>query len=215
VECKLRSVNFRRVSDPRRVFRLAFRVTGISDNRYRSNWNLWWLIQEYDVSDCDKFGSTLERRRELLVHLGVSPNQRGNHKQTLRDAWVLMDIHSEDCRRYLRLFGCTWTIDFPQQRMWCMDYCSLSLLNHTSRHLLQHCILCLATSGKRRKKVRFKHKCRDTETIPQLSDWKISIKHGVNVIHSISHLIRANESRNTQFINSTKKLEALLVFADY
>jgi len=43
----------------------------------------------------------------------------------------------------------------------------------------------------------------------------ISIKHGVDVIHSISHLIRANESRNTYFINGAKKLEALLVFADY
>jgi hypothetical protein len=40
VECKLRSVNFRRVSDPRRVFRPAFRVTGISDDSYRSNWDL-------------------------------------------------------------------------------------------------------------------------------------------------------------------------------
>jgi len=40
------------------------------------------------------------------------------------------------------------------------------------------------------------------------------MKHGVNVIHSISHLIKANESRNTQFINGAK-LEALLVFADY
>jgi ABC-type uncharacterized transport system ATPase subunit len=62
---------------------------------------------------------------------------------------------------------------------------------------------------------RFKYKRRYTETITQLSDRKISIKHGVNVIHSISHLIRANESRNTQFINGAKKLEALLVFADY
>jgi len=43
----------------------------------------------------------------------------------------------------------------------------------------------------------------------------ISIKHGVNVIHYFSHLIRANESRNTSFINGAKKLEALLVFADY
>jgi hypothetical protein len=37
VECKLRKVNFRRVSDPRRAFRLAFRVTGISDDWYRSS----------------------------------------------------------------------------------------------------------------------------------------------------------------------------------
>jgi len=62
---------------------------------------------------------------------------------------------------------------------------------------------------------RFKHKPRYNETITQLSDRNISIIHVVNVIHSISHLIRANESRNTQFINGTKKLEALLVFADY
>jgi len=62
---------------------------------------------------------------------------------------------------------------------------------------------------------RFTHKPRYTETITQLSDGKISIKHGVDVIHSISHLIRANESRNTQFINGAKKLEALPVFADY
>jgi len=32
VECKLRCVNFRRESDPRRAFRLAFRVTEISDD---------------------------------------------------------------------------------------------------------------------------------------------------------------------------------------
>jgi hypothetical protein len=62
---------------------------------------------------------------------------------------------------------------------------------------------------------RFKHKRGYTETITQLSNRKISNKHGVNVIHSISNLIWANESRNTQFINGAKKLEALLVFADY
>jgi hypothetical protein len=68
---------------------------------------------------------------------------------------------------------------------------------------------------KKEKGERFKHKPRYTETITQLSDRQISIKHGVDVIHSISHLIRANECRNTQFINSPKKLETLLVFADY
>jgi len=62
---------------------------------------------------------------------------------------------------------------------------------------------------------RFKHKPKYTETISQLSDLKIPIKHGVDVIHSITHLIRANESRNTQFINGAKKPEALLEFADY
>jgi len=41
----------------------------------------------------------------------------------------------------------------------------------------------------------------------------ISIKHGVGVIHYFLHLIRANESRNTQFINGAKKLEELLLYA--
>jgi len=36
VECKLRSVNFSRVSDARRAFRPAFRITGIYNERYRS-----------------------------------------------------------------------------------------------------------------------------------------------------------------------------------
>jgi len=62
---------------------------------------------------------------------------------------------------------------------------------------------------------RFKHKPRYTETITQLTYQKISIKHGVDVIHSISHLIRAKERRNTQCINGAKKLEALFVFVDY
>jgi len=117
VECILRRVNYSRVSDPRRVFRQPFSVTGISDDRYRSNWDLWWLIQDYDGSDCDTFWSMSERRRELWVHLGVSLNQPGNYKQTLKNAWIVMDNHLEDCRRYLRLFGCTWAIEFPQQRI--------------------------------------------------------------------------------------------------
>jgi hypothetical protein len=36
VECKLRSVNFRRVSDPRRAFRPDLGVTAISDDSYGS-----------------------------------------------------------------------------------------------------------------------------------------------------------------------------------
>jgi len=60
-----------------------------------------------------------------------------------------------------------------------------------------------------------KHKRRYTETKTRLNSQMISIKHGVNVIHNFSHLIRANESRNTWFINDAKKLEALLVCAEY
>jgi hypothetical protein len=43
----------------------------------------------------------------------------------------------------------------------------------------------------------------------------ISFDHGANVILYISDLIRSDKSRNTQFINDRKKLEALLVIADY
>ena len=68
---------------------------------------------------------------------------------------------------------------------------------------------------RKQKGERFKHEPRYTDTITQLSDRKISIKQGVDVIHSISHLIRVNKSRNTQIINCAKKLEAVLVFAEY
>jgi len=60
----------------------------------------------------------------------------------------------------------------------------------------------------------FTHKCRYTETITPQSDYMISIKHGVDVIHIFSYLIRAKESRNTQFISRAKKLEAILGFAN-
>jgi hypothetical protein len=43
----------------------------------------------------------------------------------------------------------------------------------------------------------------------------ISINHGVDAIHFISHLIISNESRNPQFINGAKKFNVILVFADY
>jgi len=62
---------------------------------------------------------------------------------------------------------------------------------------------------------RFKHKCRYTASVTQLSDRNIPIKQGIHVIHYFPHLIRANESRNTESINSVMKLEAILVYADY
>jgi hypothetical protein len=55
VECKLGCVNFRRVSDPRRVFLPAFRVTGSADDN--------------SGSADDNPGSTWERRRHVWEHL--------------------------------------------------------------------------------------------------------------------------------------------------
>jgi len=64
-------------------------------------------------SDCDKFGNTSVRRRELWVHLEVSPKYCGNNKLTLRDACVRIDIHWEDCRRYLTLLRMSTSNPFP------------------------------------------------------------------------------------------------------
>jgi len=56
----------------------------------------------------------------------------------------------------------------------------------------------------------FKNNGRYTETISWLSSHMIAINHGINVIHYFSHLIRANQRRNAQFINGTMKLVAPL-----
>ena len=50
------------------------------------------------------------------------------------------------------------------------------------------------------------------ETMTGLSDRMISIEYSLNVLHSISNLMRADKRRNTQFVNGAKKLEALFVF---
>ena len=57
-----------------------------------------------------------------------------------------------------------------------------------------------------------KMKVGKPETITWLSNQLISIKHSLNVSHKMSHLIRADKHRNTQFFIGGKKLEALLVF---
>jgi hypothetical protein len=56
VECKLRCVNFRRVSDPRRAFLPAFRVTG---------------------STSDKSGSADDKPGSTWEHLGVPGTNLG------------------------------------------------------------------------------------------------------------------------------------------
>jgi hypothetical protein len=67
----------------------------------------------------------------------------------------------------------------------------------------------------KKKSERFKHKRHYLETITLLSDRNITINHGVGVIQYFSHLIKANNSSNTQFINGAKKLEAHFVYADF
>jgi hypothetical protein len=56
-----------------------------------------------------------------------------------------------------------------------------------------------------------KMKVRKTEILTRLSD-RNAIEHSLNVIHQISHLIRADKRRTTQFIHRARKLEVLLLF---
>jgi len=64
VECKLRWVNLRRISDPRREFRPAFRLTGISDDCYRSTMGVITISSRTPRSAGENFGCTRE-------HLGA------------------------------------------------------------------------------------------------------------------------------------------------
>ena len=64
VECKLRCVNFRRVSDPRRAFQPAFRVSGISENWYSSTIGVIIIGLQIPRSAGDNFGCTWEHRQQ-------------------------------------------------------------------------------------------------------------------------------------------------------
>ena len=92
MECKLGSVNFRRVSDPKRAFRPAFVVTGISD---------------------DWYGSTMGAVVKRLGAPGTVVQPMRESQTYSERCWVHMDIHSKDCRRYLRFSGYTRAITIP------------------------------------------------------------------------------------------------------
>ena len=58
MECKVRGVNFRGVSDPRRAFQLAVGVTEISDDWYRSTMGV--IVTSLETPRCAavNFGRT-------------------------------------------------------------------------------------------------------------------------------------------------------------
>ena len=58
MECKFRCVSFRGVSDTRRAFRLAFGVTGISDDWYRSSMGVIVISVGTPLSTEENFGCT-------------------------------------------------------------------------------------------------------------------------------------------------------------
>jgi len=77
VECKLRCVNFRRVSDPGRAFRPAFRVTGISDDWYKSTMGVIVISLGTPRSSGENFRCTWE-------HLGAPATSQGAPMTSLR-----------------------------------------------------------------------------------------------------------------------------------
>jgi len=77
VECKLRCVNFRRVSDPRRAFRPAFRVTGISDDCYRSTMGVIVIVLGTPRSAGENFGCTWEHLGVPAISLGAPTTSLG------------------------------------------------------------------------------------------------------------------------------------------
>jgi len=117
-------------------------VTGISDDWYRSTMGVSMI----------SFGTHLSSG----VIVGCTGTCRSTNSQFTNTPWevlgfVLIFI-GEDCRRYLRLSGCPQAIHFRQWWIWWINYCSLSVLNHTSYNLLQQCIYYLATLWYHRKR---------------------------------------------------------------
>jgi len=70
VQCKRKCGNFRRVSDPGRAFRLAFRVTAISDDWYNSTMGVI-------VISLGTLQSTGENFRCTWEHLGAPATSLG------------------------------------------------------------------------------------------------------------------------------------------
>ena len=84
MECKLRCVNFRRVSEPRRAFLLAFRVTGITDDLCRSTMGVIVIGLGTPQSARGNIGCSgehqqqaCERRGQSWEHLGAPSTSLG------------------------------------------------------------------------------------------------------------------------------------------
>ena len=71
MECKQRSVNFRRASDPTRGFRLAFGVTEIPDDCYWSSMGVIVISLGSPLSAGEIFGCTWEHLGAPATSLGV------------------------------------------------------------------------------------------------------------------------------------------------
>jgi len=107
VEFKLRWVNFRRASDPRRAFLLAFRVTEISDDWYRSTMEVIVIGFGTPRGTGENLGCIWEHLRApgtsleaLTTSLGA-PGSAGNKSWSTsnqsRAVWEKQHLLSECC----------------------------------------------------------------------------------------------------------------------
>jgi len=119
---------------------MAIRAPGISDHWYRSLIGVIVIRVETHQSTRENLGCTWECRR---TNEGIT--------NTLWDMLGWLWILIWRTAGYLTLSGITRPINFLQLQTWRMDHCSLSLLNQSSYHLLQHSIFCLATLWNQRK----------------------------------------------------------------
>jgi hypothetical protein len=99
VECKLRSVNFRRVLDPRRAFWPALGVTGISDDGYRSTMGVIVISLGTPPSTTENFGCTLESRQTnggITSKLWEIPGFLWTFIQRIAGVfWDSLDVHEQ------------------------------------------------------------------------------------------------------------------------
>jgi hypothetical protein len=83
VEGKLRCRNFRRVPDGRRAFWLAFGVTGIPEDRYRSTMGV--IVRSLRTLQCarENFGCTWEYLGAPVTSLGAPMTSQGAQTTSL------------------------------------------------------------------------------------------------------------------------------------
>jgi len=83
VECKLRSIDFRRVLDPRRAFWPPFAVTGISADRYRNTRGVIVISLRTSQSTGENFECTWEYLGVPATCLGAPPTSLGSPTASL------------------------------------------------------------------------------------------------------------------------------------
>jgi hypothetical protein len=127
VECKPRCINFKRVSDSRRAFQLAFGVTGISDDWYRTTMGVIVISLETPLSAGEnigyawahlgapatslealttrlgapigKLGSTNNKPESAEKKLGSAADKSGSTSNHSRAVWGKQYLLSEHCHR--------------------------------------------------------------------------------------------------------------------